>query len=104
MVSFPQPGGKWQISTAGGYAPVWSRDGRELFFVSADLKMMGVEIMSTGGKLQPGVPKALFDVRVGGNAHFDVSKNGRFLIPTVVEQSANAPMTVVLNWPAMLKK
>jgi len=103
VVSFPQPGGKWQISTAGGFAPVWSRDGRELFFVSADLKMTAVEIRTTGGKFEPGVPKPLFDVRVTASNHYDVSKDGRFLIPSIVEQSANAPMTVVLNWPRMLK-
>jgi hypothetical protein len=51
------------------------------------------------------VPKPLFDVRLAGgvNPWFDVSKDGRFLIP-VPEQTANAPMTVVVNWQAGLKK
>jgi Tol biopolymer transport system component len=105
VVSFPTPDSKFQISTNGGRIPVWSRDGRELFFISIDNKMMAVEINTAGGKFQAGIPKALFDVRMGnGNPRFDVSKDGRFLIPTIVSESVNAPMTVVLNWQAMLKK
>jgi len=105
VVSFPTPDAKFQISTNGARIPIWSRDGRELFFISADSKMMAVEVTTAGGKLQPGIPKALFDVRLGnGNARFDVSKDGRFLIPTAVAESTNAPMTVVLNWQARLKK
>jgi hypothetical protein len=105
VVSFPTPEGKWQISTNGGITPIWSRDGRELYFISADNKMMAVEIKTPGGKFQASVPKPLFDVRpLPVNAKFDVSKDRRFLIPTLVEQSANVPMTVVLNWQAGLKK
>ena len=37
-------------------------------------------------------------------ASFDVSKDGRFLLPVLVEQEASTPMTVTLNWPQMLKK
>jgi len=102
--SFPTPGGKWQISTNGGERSIWSRDGKELYFVSVDQKMMAVEI-SGGPRFEASVPKALFDVRFpGGNAWFDVSKDGRFLIPVAAEQSAAAPLTVVLNWQAGLKK
>jgi hypothetical protein len=101
VVTFPNPGGKWQISTGGGNAPVWSRDGRELFFVSADSRMMAVDIKASGGKLEAGVPHALFNVRGG---FFDVSKDGKFLIPTPVEQTAAVPMTVIVNWTAGLKK
>jgi len=105
VVSFPMPDAKFQISTNGGGIPVWSPDGHELFFLSSDSKIMAVEIKTAGGKFQPGIPKALFDVRLGnGNARFDVSKDDRFLIPLTVAESSNAPMTVVLNWQAGLKK
>jgi len=57
-------------------------------------------------QLQFGVPRALFDVRIStnGDTGFDVTKDGRFLLPILVEQEASAPMTVVLNWPETLKK
>jgi hypothetical protein len=107
VVSFPTPEGKFQISTDGGRIPVWSRESRELYFISADSKMMAVKINTSGGKFQPSVPLPLFDVRMleGIIPNFDVSKDGRFLIPTVVGgASNNVPITVVLNWQAGLKK
>lgn len=104
--SFPMPGGKWQVSTQGGDRPVWSRDGKELYFVSPDRKMMAAGVRS-GSKFEAGVPKPLFDVRLPagntGNTPYDVGRDGRFLIP-VQEQTASAPMTVVVNWQAALKK
>jgi len=109
VVSFPQPGGKWQISTEGGHAPVWSRDGRELYYYSLDNKIMAVEIKPSapGSQLQYGAPKALFEVRIpsnGVNVGFEVGRDGRFLVPALVEQQASTPMTVVLNWPRLLQK
>jgi Tol biopolymer transport system component len=106
VLSFPTPEGKFQISKDGGRIPVWSRDGRELYYISTDNKMMAVKINAARGKFQASVPQPLFDVRIGGGAgpNFDVSKDGRFLIPTVVGEASNMPLTVVLNWQAGLKK
>ena len=102
--SFPTPGGKWQVSTNGGERSVWSRDGKELYFLSPEGKMMAVAVTS-GPKFEAGVPKPLFDVSFpGGLAWYDVSKDGRFLIPIQLQQTANAPMTVVVNWTTPLKK
>jgi Tol biopolymer transport system component len=101
--TFPEHGGKWQISTNGGDYPVWSRDGRELYFLGADRKMMAVEIKGSGAGFQAGVPKPLFEVAAQGQ--FDVSKDGRFLIQVPVEQATtNVPITVITNWQAALKK
>ena len=51
--------GKWTVSTGGGIAPRWSGDGKELFYISADSKMMAVEV-STNPVFKAGIPKALF--------------------------------------------
>jgi len=104
--TFPNPGGKWQVSVNGGGKPVWSRDGKELFFISSDQKMMAVEVKDSG-KFEAGTPRALFNTSLSftsTSGFFDVSKDGRFLMPIAMEQSANAPMTVVINWQAGLKK
>jgi serine/threonine protein kinase len=102
--SFPKPGGKWQVSTDGGTSPVWSRDGKELFFLGSNGKMMAVDVKSgAGNKFDNGLAKPLFDLP-NGAASFDVSKDGRFLIPAPVEQTAGAPITVVVNWAAGLKR
>ena len=104
--TFPQPKGKWPVSVNGGTRPVWSRDGKELYFIGMDGKLMAVEVTSgPGGSFQAGPPKALFDPHIGGDrlGSFDVTKDGRFLIPAVAGQSGG-PITVVVNWPSLLKK
>jgi hypothetical protein len=67
--------------------------------------MMAVKIKG-GPRFDHEAPQTLFDSRIAGgpNAWFDVSKDGRFLIPAQVEQSAKMSMTVVVNWTAALKK
>jgi len=119
--TFPTRGGKWQVSTNGGSRPVWSRDGKELFFIGgvtntptllgADQKLMAVEVKSDavkgGAKFEAGLPKPLFDTHLPANVLnvlFDVSKDGRFLMPIQLEQTASVPMTVVANWTAGLRK
>jgi hypothetical protein len=103
--SFPTPGGKLPVSTNGGERSIWSRDGKELYFVSLDGKMMAAKVKA-GSQFEAGVPKPLFNVRLprGIDSWFDVTKDGRFLIPVQVEQAAKAPITVVINWQAGLKK
>ena len=108
--TFPNPGGKWQVSTTGGTLPVWSRDGKELFFIGTAIgaarRMMAVDVKdSTGAKFEAGVPKALFDthLEVAFGSGYDVSKDGRFLLPTQQGLTASSPITVVVNWTAGLK-
>jgi Tol biopolymer transport system component len=106
VVSFPQPGGKWQVSKGGGERPVWSHDGRELYYYNAQQrKVLAVEI-KPGTEFQFGDPKPLFDVKMTDpNSDFAVTKDGRFLVPVQLEPpGGGAPMTVVLNWPEMLPK
>ena len=101
--TFPEHGGKWQISTSGGSFPVWRREGRELYFIGADRKLTAVEVKGDGNSFQASIPKPLFEVAAA--AQFDVSKDGRFLIQVPVEQAARSvPLTVVLNWQVGLKK
>lgn len=87
---------------------MWSQDGRELYYNSLDNKVMAVAIRPSlpgNRQFQFGVPRALFEVRmVTNDSGFQVSTDGRFLLPTPVEQQASTPMTVVLNWPQTLKK
>ncbi|HEX8294012.1 MAG TPA: protein kinase [Pyrinomonadaceae bacterium] len=106
--SFPASGGKWQVSNGGGAAPRWRRDGRELFYLSADRKLMAVEVGGSADTFEAGVPAALFETRVAsitGAPLYDVSADGRrFLVNVPVEENAPAPVTVVLNWTADLKR
>jgi serine/threonine protein kinase len=105
VVSFPQLREKHKVSTDGGGMPAWSHNGRELYYLASDGKIMAVEI-PPGEHLQPGIPKPLFRAHMvrDPNIRFEVSADGRFLLPAAVEQDAAAPMNVVLNWPQLLRK
>jgi len=96
--SFPGGDGQWQISTAGGTRPVWSRSGKELFYVAPDGKIVASEVKSGEG-FPHGPPTPLFGVRMSPTAPFDVSGDGkRFLILNGVEPDVTTPITLVVNW------
>ena len=81
--SFPVAGNKVLISTDGGREPRWRRDGRELFYLAADGKLMAVEVKA-GSTLTAGIPKALpFKVIRRNWASYAVTADGqRFLVKT----------------------
>ena len=59
---FPASGRRWKISTTGGADPRWGRDGKELFYVAADGKLMAVSVTPDAITFAPGVPQPLFDL------------------------------------------
>ena len=105
---FPPAAGKSKISIAGGQFPRWRRDGKELFYLSPELKLMSVAIKTVPGRnatLEPGVPQALFDshavtVPAGfNNFQYAVAGDGkRFLVTTVGKQATEESVTMVTNW------
>ena len=105
--------GKWPVSKGGGVQPRWRRDGKELFYISADSKMMAVDV-TTNPTFRAGIPKVLFPAPIWGGGsvqnvtRYDVTADGKkFLINTVASEdgaSAVTPITVVLNWEALLKR
>jgi Tol biopolymer transport system component len=105
--TFPLSDRRWQVSTQGGYEPRWRRDGREIYYLSEDRKLMAVAV---GAGPSFDVPKTLFQTRVpvGVNAlrtNYVPTRDGqRFLINTQSGEAAPTPITVVLNWTAGLKK
>jgi Tol biopolymer transport system component len=105
--TFPLSDRKWPVSTTGGYEPRWRGDGREIYYLSEDGKMMAVAV---GPGRSFGVPKPLFQTGVSGGVnylrtHYTVTPDGqRFLVNTQTGNSGPNPITVVLNWTAGLKK
>jgi serine/threonine protein kinase/Tol biopolymer transport system component len=98
-------GGRWRISTDGGSQPVWRRDGKELFYLAADNKLMSVPVKS-GVTFAAESPTALFRIDPsGGGGFYDVARDGqRFLVNTSVTRAESLPITVVVNWTASLKR
>jgi hypothetical protein len=108
--SFPSGNGKWQVSTGGGQEPRWRQDGKELFYLSADGKMMAVGV-TTGTSFKSGSPVALFQTHRRQPVSFldvfsyDVSGDGqRFLIATKVDEANAAPLSILLNWASEMEK
>ncbi|MDQ3256192.1 MAG: hypothetical protein M3R15_20235, partial [Acidobacteriota bacterium] len=107
--SFPAPGTKWQVSTGGGDQPRWRRDGRELFYLAADGKLMAVEV-KTDGTFAAGVPKPLFEIHsptVAGPIaiNYAATADGqRFVGRSAVEEASTTPITVIVNWAAEVKQ
>jgi Tol biopolymer transport system component len=114
---FPDPSsGKWQISTNGGVYPRWSRDGRELYYLDPQRRIVAVSVAAEGG-FKVGKTTPLFETALefpAGQQTFasqtsvpyDVSADGqRFLISVRPDQSpttSSTPIKVVLHWQAAL--
>jgi eukaryotic-like serine/threonine-protein kinase len=105
---FPGPGGKFQISATGGAQPRWDKNGREVFYVSLDGRMMAapVKLSPDGQSLETGTPAALFPVRIAGGPlpgsfkqQYAVSSDGqRFLVNLAADEGVSSPITLILNW------
>lgn len=103
---FPGPGGKWQVSTAGGVTPVWRRDGKELFYVAPDRKLMAVAVR-TGAAFEPETARPLFEARIRNDPsrHYDASADGqRFLLNMPLGEETSPPITLIQNWTALLRQ
>jgi dipeptidyl aminopeptidase/acylaminoacyl peptidase len=104
-VAFPNPAARFQISTNGGNNPQWRRDGKEMFYVDPDNKIMAVDVSARGDSLQLGTPHALFQARLQTvDPPYAATGDGkRFLVNEQPASSASS-LTVVSNWDADLKK
>jgi len=110
---FPPSDGEWSVSIAGGEQPRWRGDGKELFFESADGRLIAVPVKANAGanpSFEAGSPVALFDAHMVHNGpdtqfQYNVSADGkRFLINTTGLGSATPLLTMVTNWNAGGKK
>jgi eukaryotic-like serine/threonine-protein kinase len=101
--------GKWVISQAGGVGPLWSRDGRELFFFSGQ-KMMVVDVRANGGPFSASAPRELFSAQVpagfSNDSHrWQLSPDGkRFLVMVPSSGASSAYLDIVVNWETLLKQ
>ena len=102
---FPSGPGTWQISTAGGSFPGWRRDGKELYYLSLDFKLMAVPV-SADAKFHAGPPVALFPVRPSGaGTVYDVTSDGqRFLVNSLASELGSPPLDLLIHWTALLPK
>ena len=107
---FPGFGSKWQVSRGGGEEPRWRRDGKELYYLAPDGRLMAVEV-KTGTGFEAGFPSGLFvthtrqPISAMDFFSYDVTPDGqKFLVNTKVDTSNSAPLSVILNWSSEMEK
>ena len=101
LVPFQGAQSKRQVSTSGGFAPHWRRDGKEIFYVTVDGTLMAVPFAEKQGGFSVGSGKPLF--RVPGY-DYDVSPDGTKFISYYISDPNSDPIALVLNWTDLLKK
>ncbi len=105
--SYPPGRGKWRISTSGGRLPEWSRDGRELYFVDAEGRLVAAPALGETS-LDAGVPTVLFDLQAPHSEYPDpmpyaaIAGGQRFLVNRLIDREALTSLVVVLNWQSAL--
>ncbi|HVN76416.1 MAG TPA: protein kinase [Thermoanaerobaculaceae bacterium] len=95
-------GGRWQVSVGGGTQPRWRADGRELYYIAPDRKVMAVTIGSSP-EFKAGLPRELFQTQilplVEARNQYDVTRDGsRFIVNSRRAEDATLPITVVVDW------
>jgi eukaryotic-like serine/threonine-protein kinase len=106
VTRFPGPGGKWPVSTGGGNYPRWRADGRELFYLERDGRVVAVSVASHGPDfiVNDAHPLFLTHASTSSRYPYDVSADGqRVLVNTIVEAASPSPITLVVNWAAALR-
>ena len=104
--TYPPSGPRWQVSTDGGSQPVWRRDGKELYFLAPDRKLMAVSV-TPGATFTRDIPRALFETRLRPTyapypVNYDVTADGQQFLIDAVRPNTGPNISLVLNWTALL--
>jgi hypothetical protein len=104
---YPAADARWQISVDGGANPLWRRDGREIFFLSPDNRVMSAGVRDHTATFDAAAPTALFRVQtirrdvggvLAGDRYYAVSERGdRFLINQVTSDVRASTITIMLE-------
>jgi hypothetical protein len=104
-VPFPAAAGKWQVSSSGGLVSWWKADGTELYYLTPDLKLIAVEVNGKGADFVVGAAHPLLAGRSLNNAQGGtITPDGKRILLALRQGESAAPITLVTNWAAGLKK
>ena len=107
VVPFPGPGGKWQISTNGGYRTWWvgHGDSTELLYLDSQSHLVSVPVRTQGGNLSVGTVQVLLGGKSLANTGFiDITRDGQRILLGQPQPNANTALTLLLNWASVLQK
>ena len=109
VTRYPVGGERWPVSSNGGTNPHWSRDGKELFFLGAT-SLMRASVTMSANTVEIGAAETLFDTpfqlqfTLGMSNLFSVSPDGQRFLFAVPTDATPTPLTLLLNWPAALRR
>jgi eukaryotic-like serine/threonine-protein kinase len=107
VIPFPPTDRKYRISTNGGVQPRWRQDGKELYYLGLDGKLIAVDL-KIDAEVNPATPHALFNTELSVNPfaiQYAVTGDGqRFLLLKPLAEATSTPITIILNWTSLLKK
>jgi Tol biopolymer transport system component len=109
--AFGNHGGKWRVSSNGGRMPSWSKDGKDLFYVTGETQFMSVPIESEPA-FKIGTPVPMFQIQMAetgitaeNRTEYAISVDGnRFLINKKIEEEVSTPITIITNWTLNLPR
>jgi eukaryotic-like serine/threonine-protein kinase len=105
ITSFPEGKGKWKVSSSGGFYPAWRGDGKELLYANISDDFFACPVNMKASEIEVGTPQHLFHTPMPAiGTPFDVSYDGKHLLVNHTGEEAQAPLQLVTNWPAELKK
>jgi Tol biopolymer transport system component len=107
VTSFPQGDQKRLISVGGGGTPRWRQDGRELYYLGPDGRLMAVDIRIDGNRIDSGIPRVLFDTGLMPNPiwdHYAVTPDGQRFLLQIPTETEVPPITAVINWQRSLTR
>ena len=105
---FPVSGARSQVSRNGGSQPIWRRDGKELFFLAPDGKLMSAAVM-TGATFSRDTPRPLFQTRMRPTyppypVDYDVTSDAQRFLISAVRPDTGPVISIVTNWSEALKQ
>lgn len=104
IAPFQTGSGKWQITVDGGAFPKWMDNGRKVYFMTPDNKIMGVVVNESGSSLSPGKPYVVFSSSTPIARLFDINTPGNAILgATPNNRSIPSPITLVTNWKRQTK-
>lgn len=107
VVPFPGQGGKWQISTNGGYRTWWIGRGEstELLYLDSQSRLVSVPVHTQRGNLSVGTAQVLLQGKSLANTGFiDIARDGKRILLSQSQPNTSTALTLALNWNTVLKK
>jgi eukaryotic-like serine/threonine-protein kinase len=105
VTAFPGPGARIAVSSKGAVDPRWRGDGQEIFYIANDQTMFSVRLHESPRDFQVLSSKPLFRLPLpSGAGYYDATRDGkRFLVNVRTHKEQAAPLTVITNWPVLIK-